>query len=1016
NLPSASPPAAVAPSAAWSRAVRTTIEAVIACDYRPVRAGRHTVIVKYAGSEVPRSPFTVEVGPAAETRVRAFGPGLEAGWVDEPAIFSVETNGEGELGEPGIRVQFSSSVKIWLKQLKKTFSSKVHTGHGGEVHVEARDKGGGAMDVCLLSQQSGEHAVHIIGPGRRGHCRLALHDPTSASGGRSSGQSWCRLEVRASGCPDSQGLALHSVAAFAVDASASGGPPDLLRVTVHNCRGEPVQADCLPRDRGCSSAATCLRRQPAPIRPAGRYTTSISYSGVSIPGSPFRVQLAEPVRPDLVRVGGPGVKRAVRRKPTVFTVDSSRAGPGETPGLSPPGGTGVELPVKRVGTGTPGSTGRPRSRWRSHQPGQPAGGSPFRVPVEPDIDLDKVHVLGLESHVYRDSYPKFRVDASAVESTVNPAGESGGAAAALVSGRTGRPVAEVQVRSQGAGLYECAYRPARGRAAPDGSHVRRTSGAGSPFPGRSGLRLRPRPGPGSRARAAVGASGRAGRLHRGLRHRRPGRPDAGCAGPGQAPVKYRDNGDGTWAVQYTPSERGPHEVQWDYRLYHLKSTISQQVKFADCHVPGSPFPVPVESRPAPDRVTAYGPACRAAGCGPGSWLGSLWTPPRPVPDTVRPGRTGDGPSALLGRAGARQPAGLFSAAYEPLCEGPAEVAVTFAGQPIPGSPFRVAVRPRCEPGAVVATGPGVRPPGGPSGSLPASLPAAFKVDARDAGPGELRVAVADPDGRAVLPDNGGVAVEIPGGGGVTACCYTPHLTGVQPFAVRSEATGDADKVRLLVPPQATVVADTEASIMVDASGAGDGGITCRITTSNDSELDIDLEENADGTVSLYYTPRIPGMQAIEIRFGGQLIPDGRAAADEDEIVEKQEQKLTSSELPPAGPRYPEIDFGLTFDASTSARGGAIDALIRTPSGAVHQPEVTPPDADGRCSFVYRPSEVGQHELQVLMDGEPVAGSPFKFYVDCLGLGHVTAYGPGLCYGRSGEPANFTVVTKEGRTR
>uniref|UniRef100_A0A1I8HK23 FLNC protein n=1 Tax=Macrostomum lignano TaxID=282301 RepID=A0A1I8HK23_9PLAT len=371
----------------------------------------------------------------------------------------------------------------------------------------------------------------------------------------------------------------------------------------------------------------------------------------------------------------------------------------------------------------------------------------------------------------------------------------------------------------------------------------------------------------------------------------------------------------------------------------------------------------------------------------------------------------------------------------PLCEGPAEVAVTFAGQPIPGSPFRVAVRPRCEPGAVVATGPGVRPPGGPSGSLPASLPAAFKVDARDAGPGELRVAVADPDGRAVpvstevLSDNGGGGGGDTGGGGVTACCYTPHLTGVHtvtvtyegqhvpgsPFAVRSEATGDADKVRLLVPPQATVVADTEASIMVDASGAGDGGITCRITTSNDSELDIDLEENADGTVSLYYTPRIPGMQAIEIRFGGQLIPDGelqQMVIEEAEIVEKQEQKLTSSELPPAGPRYPEIDFGLTFDASTSARGGAIDALIRTPSGTVHQPEVTPPDADGRCSFVYRPSEVGQHELQVLMDGQPVAGSPFKFYVDCLGLGHVTAYGPGLCYGRSGEPANFTVVTKE----
>ncbi|PAA82455.1 hypothetical protein BOX15_Mlig021608g1 [Macrostomum lignano] len=972
-------------------------EAVIACDYRPVRAGRHTVIVKYAGSEVPRSPFTVEVGPAAETRVRAFGPGLEAGWVDEPAIFSVETNGEGELD----------------------FVVEGPPGHGGEVHVEARDKGGGAMDVAYYPSRAGEHAVHIIGPDGED---IAASPYMSNIGER---RAQLRPELVSArgpgiGVPDSQGLALHSVAAFAVDASASGGPPDLLRVTVHNCRGEPVQADCLPRGPGLFQ---CGYVPQAP----GRYTTSISYSGVSIPGSPFRVQLAEPVRPDLVRVGGPGVKRAVRRKPTVFTVDSSRAGPGETLTLVRLEATGVELPVKRVGTGTPGlyrveytpPQASPVTVEVTHA-GQPAGGSPFRVPVEPDIDLDKVHVLGLESHVYRDSYPKFRVDASAVESTVNPA-ESGGAAAALVSGRTGRPVAEVQVRSQGAGLYECAYRPREA-----GPHRMEVTYAGLPVPGSpfpvevaSGCdpgRVRAH-GPGLRS-ALVGEP--AGFT---VDFATAGQGDLTLAvlGPGQAPVKYRDNGDGTWAVQYTPSERGPHEVQ---------------VKFADCHVPGSPFPVPVESRPAPDRVTAYGPGLQSGRVRAGQLARFTVdaTAAGPGHPSVRVGQAmGPAPCSVAQAPG--QPAGLFSAAYEPLCEGPAEVAVTFAGQPIPGSPFRVAVRPRCEPGAVVATGPGVRPPGGPSGSLPASLPAAFKVDARDAGPGELRVAVADPDGRAVpvstevLSDNGGGGGGDTGGGGVTACCYTPHLTGVHtvtvtyegqhvpgsPFAVRSEATGDADKVRLLVPPQATVVADTEASIMVDASGAGDGGITCRITTSNDSELDIDLEENADGTVSLYYTPRIPGMQAIEIRFGGQLIPDGelqQMVIEEAEIVEKQEQKLTSSELPPAGPRYPEIDFGLTFDASTSARGGAIDALIRTPSGTVHQPEVTPPDADGRCSFVYRPSEIGQHELQVLMDGQPVAGSPFKFYVDCLGLGHVTAYGPGLCYGRSGEPANFTVVTKE----
>ena len=41
----------------------------------------------------------------------------------------------------------------------------------------------------------------------------------------------------------------------------------------------------------------------------------------------------------------------------------------------------------------------------------------------------------------------------------------------------------------------------------------------------------------------------------------------------------------------------------------------------------------------------------------------------------------------------------------------------------------------------------------------------------------------------------------------------------------------------------------------------------------------------------------------------------------------------------------------------------------------------------------------------------VAGSPFKFHVDSLASGYVTAYGPGLIYGVCGEPGNFTVSTK-----
>lgn len=116
--------------------------------------------------------------------------------------------------------------------------------------------------------------------------------------------------------------------------------------------------------------------------------------------------------------------------------------------------------------------------------------------------------------------------------------------------------------------------------------------------------------------------------------------------------------------------------------------------------------------------------------------------------------------------------------------------------------------------------------------------------------------------------------------------------------------------------------------------------------------------------------------------------------------------------------------------------------------------------DGTVSIRYDPREEGQHELSVKFNGEHVQGlfeynrcnkmcrrtnrlnflssireyltnyyvvsdfsdnmlsfyrslgSPFKFHVDSLASGYVTAYGPGLIYGVCGEPGNFNISTKD----
>lgn len=87
------------------------------------------------------------------------------------------------------------------------------------------------------------------------------------------------------------------------------------------------------------------------------------------------------------------------------------------------------------------------------------------------------------------------------------------------------------------------------------------------------------------------------------------------------------------------------------------------------------------------------------------------------------------------------------------------------------------------------------------------------------------------------------------------------------------------------------------------------------------------------------------------------------------------------------------------------------ASIRTPTGRIHTPLIED-NHDGTVSIKYQPSEVGLHELDVYYQGQPIAGSPFKFHVDQVQTGYVTAYGPGLSHGLCNEPCSFRIITKD----
>lgn len=87
------------------------------------------------------------------------------------------------------------------------------------------------------------------------------------------------------------------------------------------------------------------------------------------------------------------------------------------------------------------------------------------------------------------------------------------------------------------------------------------------------------------------------------------------------------------------------------------------------------------------------------------------------------------------------------------------------------------------------------------------------------------------------------------------------------------------------------------------------------------------------------------------------------------------------------------------------------AVITTPSGHQDFPKIDD-NGNGTVTIRYQPTEVGLHTLDVLYNQQPVAGSPFKFHVDAVSAGYVTAHGPGLSHGIAGQPAHFTIVTKD----
>ncbi|XP_074554005.1 filamin-C-like isoform X11 [Halichoeres trimaculatus] len=1052
--------------------------------YTPPGPGQYTIMVLFADQEIPVSPFRIKVDPSHDAaKVRAEGPGLSKTGVEvgKPTHFTIYTKGAGKAkpevhftatakgeavrdfeiidnhdysytvrytavqqgnmsitvchgGDPIPKSPFNITVAppLDLNKVKvQGLNNKVDVGKDEEFTVCTQGAGGqGKLDVKIISpsrrpipcklESSTANELHTVKyiPPEEGPYRVDIsYDGNPVPGSPFTVEGVMPpdpTKVRAYG-PGLQGGVVGKPAPFAIDTKGAGTGG--LGLTVEG----PCEAKIECQDNGDGSCSVSY----LPTEP-GEYAINILFADQHIPGSPFKAMVQSVFDPSKVTASGPGLERGKVNEDGSFTVDCSKAGEAElTIEIISDSGAKAEVHVQNNSDGTYSITYIPRFHGMYtitiKYGGHAVPKFPARLQVDPAVDTSGVKVFGpgveprgvlreVTTHFIVDARAHYKSGGSQIKADIsNPSGSS----------------TDAYITDKGDGTYRVEYTPYE-----DGLHLievlfDEVSVPKSPFrvsvtEGCDPSRVRAY-GPG----LEEGLVNKPNRFTVETRGAGTGGLGLAIEGPSEAKMSCKDNKDGSCSVEYIPFTPGEYDVN---------------ITFGGLPIPGSPFRVPVRELVDPSKVKCSGPG-----------LGSGVRAHVPQTFTVDSSKAGVAPLEVLlyGPTGVAEPIsisdngdGTHTVNYTPSNDGPYTVCVKYADQEVPRSPFKIKTLPAHDASKVRASGPGLNASG-----VPASLPVEFTIDARDAGEGLLTVQILDPEGKpkkANIRDNRD---------GTYTVSYVPDMTGrytitikyggdeipYSPYRIHALPTGDASKCLVTVsigghgPGSGigpTIQIGEETVITVDAKAAGKGKVTCKVSTPDGAELDVDVVENADGTFDIYYTAPEPGKYVITIRFGGENIPNSPfhvVACDTVPIIEEPCDKLqlqtpyspyvgfspqwaTDDPISPVDGMEPMLrPFSLVIPFTVQK--GEITGEVRMPSGRTAVPNITD-NKDGTVTVKYSPTERGLHEMDIKYDGDHIPGSPLQFYVDAINSGHVTAYGPGLSHGTMNRPATFTIVTKD----
>uniref|UniRef100_A0A673Y6H1 Filamin A n=1 Tax=Salmo trutta TaxID=8032 RepID=A0A673Y6H1_SALTR len=991
------------------------------CSYTPKKPLKHTVMASWGGVNIPDSPFRMTIGAGCHpNKVKVSGPGVAKTGLKafEPTFFNVDC---AEAGQGKTFTLHQPRSESLLPQVSHLF-----TPHGFK-----RNK--------LVSSCARTHCVELTKP-------------------------------------------TH----FTVNTKAAG-KAKLDAVFSGPAKGEAVKDVEIINNHDNTHTVKYTPVQQGPLGVA------VTYGGDSIPKSPFSIPVAPSLDLSKIQVDGLGDKITVGKDQEV-TVKSKGAGGQGKVGAKVTGPSGKPVTCK-VEAGLKPETSQVKFIPREAGPYQveltydsaPIPGSPFKPTAYPPTDATKVNmtsnnssniylsctgysiVFTVQLNTSRPSLCQVKCSGPGLErAKVGETGEfvvdctnAGPAELTIEIISDSGTEAEVHIQDNGDGTYTITYIPLY-----PGSYTLtiRYGGQDVPnFPARltvepavdaSGIRVF---GPGVEGKGVFREATTDFTVDaRALNQTGGNHIKTVIQNPSGAVTDavITDRRDGTYNVEYTPYEEGPHSVK---------------VAYDESPVPNSPFRVAVTEGCDPGRVRAHGPGLDSG----------ITNKANKFTVETRGAGTGGLGLAVEGPSEAKMSCtdnkdGSCSVEYVPYEAGTYNLNITYGGQPIAGSPFQVPVSDTVDSSKVKCQGVGL------GTNVRANIPQAFTVDASKAGVAPLQVRVQGPKG-VVEP------VELVDNGDQThSVNYTPTREGPysinvlyadqeiprSPYKVKVLPTHDASKVRASGPGLNTtgVPASLPVEFTIDAKDAGEGLLAVQITVSSvnrpisllplclaglwpvwlvcglsgcmclgggitsvtgqlydcfhwfthltvclhgDCVQDPEgkpkkasIRDNQDGTYLVSYVPDMTGRYTILIKYGGDEIPYSpyriRALPTGDA---SKYRPMGMNGLDVAGLR--PFDLVIPF----TIQKGEITGDVRMPSGKTAKPDITD-NKDGTVTVKYAPTEAGLHEMDIKYDGIHIPGSPLQFYVDYVNSGNVSAYGPGLIHGTVNKPAVFTVNTKD----